>query len=436
MLPTRTPDHPGFRVEWWPIAAWLLLGLGGETRIAAAESVLVVPAASVAQHLVAEWPKDVSSDQAEGWQVVDLDAPGALAKVQRTAHAAPDGTVASESGALLTSLAPRSGAPAARRFALRLQPPAGKQTESPFRFEDVSPTSVKLYQGTQPVFVYNHGVISNQKVPERDRRGSRACYVHPVWGLNGEIITDDFPADHYHHHGIFWAWPHVLIGGQEYDLWTYSNIQPKFVRWLYRQVGPVAAVLAVENGWFVGAKQVLTERVWLRAFQSGADERSLDVSLVLIPGEQGVTLRGAEGKSYGGLTMRFDVWPRRDAVVRAPERTTRFVGTSDASAEDLTNTRLPWADLCAQFPGSPQRSGAAVFVHPNHPDNPPSWLTRCYGALCVGYPGVEAKTFAAGQPFRLDYRVWIHKSEVEQPRLASEYGGFCSGAKPVWQAQP
>lgn len=420
--------------SWFtPTFGWLALSLIA-TPSPGAAPVLTVPASEASQQVTAPWPKEAQGEPADDWELVaNGGSPQAPIAAQRTAQVAADGTVADAHGALLASLPPQPGVQASR--SLTLQPPAAQQAAatSPFRFEDLGATSVKLLEGDRPVFVYNHGVITNAKVAEQDKRGARACYLHPVWGLNGEVLTDDFPADHYHHHGIFWAWPHVLIEGREYDLWTYSNIQPRFVRWLYRQTGPAAAVLAVENGWFVGDRQVMTERVWLRAFRSGADERSLDIALVLIPGDRPVALRGAEGKSYGGLTMRYDVWPRRDSIVRAPGHTVSLSGDSLASPEDLSNTRLPWADLSAQFPGSPQRSGAAVFVHPSHPDYPPSWLTRCYGCLCVGYPGVEARTFEAGVPFRLDYRVWIHKSEVDQERLGRQYGAYGAGANVSWE---
>jgi len=35
---------------------------------------------------------------------------------------------------------------------------------------------------------------------------SRSNYLHPVFGLDGEILTEDFPTDHLHHRGIFWTW--------------------------------------------------------------------------------------------------------------------------------------------------------------------------------------------------------------------------------------
>jgi hypothetical protein len=430
-LLTRTPFRQVFRlsrlVGCLSLVAVAVIG----TASLAAEPTIVVRTGATLQHVNVDWPPDATGQPNGGWQLVETGDPGGAKIVaQRTAKLAADGSVADENGSLLATIRPRSGAQENRTFALR---PTDAKQDSPFRFEDLDDKSLKLLEGDRPLWVYNHGLITCDKVPEQDGRRSRACYVHPVWGLNGEVITDDFPKDHYHHHGIFWAWPHIAIDGKEYDGWTSSNIQQKFVRWIYRQTGPVAAVLAVENGWFVGDKQVLTERIWLRAFRTGEDERALDVAMILIPGERPVTLRGAEGKSYGGLTVRFDVWPRKDATVRAPDHTVNQSGDSLASKEDLSNTRLAWADLTAQFPHSPQRSGATVFVHPGHPDYPPTWLTRCYGCLCVGYPGVEGKTFEAGQPFRMDYRVWVHKNEAEHERLGREYAAYCGGAKAAWK---
>jgi AcrR family transcriptional regulator len=40
-------------------------------------------------------------------------------------------------------------------------------------------------------------------VPEKFRR---SCYIHPLYGLDGEVMTEDFPVDHRHHRGVFWAW--------------------------------------------------------------------------------------------------------------------------------------------------------------------------------------------------------------------------------------
>jgi hypothetical protein len=96
-------------------------------------------------------------------------------------------------------------------LALALAAVRSVAAESPFHFTEVSDKSLGLWEGARPVFVYNHGVMSRTNVPA-DR--ARSSYMHPLYGLDCEVLTDDFPKDHYHHRGLFWAWPHVRIGDQ------------------------------------------------------------------------------------------------------------------------------------------------------------------------------------------------------------------------------
>ena len=59
------------------------------------------------------------------------------------------------------------------------------------RLIEDSDVSVRVLDDNQPVLVYNHGAIVNVDVPETDARRKRACYVHPLWGVNGETLTED-----------------------------------------------------------------------------------------------------------------------------------------------------------------------------------------------------------------------------------------------------
>lgn len=290
-----------------------------------------------------------------------------------------------------------------------------------FHFQAVNDKSLGLWEDDKPVFVYNHGVITNDKVPTTDSRRSRACYVHPLWGLNGEVLTDDFPKDHYHHHGVFWTWPHVAIGDQQYDLWAdRGGLRQQFVRWLHQEAGPMTAVLGVENGWFVGDRKVMIERVRLQAYKSDGKSRALDVALEFIPVDRPITLWGAEGKSYGGLTVRFAPRSRQDTMITVPSGRTK---------DDLPDTPLQWADFTSRFGQMAAQSGAAIFVDPGHPNYPPTWLTRHYGAMCVGWPGVKPQTFEPGKPIHLCYRIWLHKTNVEPAELQQAYDAYCAARK-------
>ncbi|MHB1038484.1 MAG: DUF6807 family protein [Pirellulales bacterium] len=298
------------------------------------------------------------------------------------------------------------------------QPAAAKgavKAQSPFRFAPIGDKSLGLWEGAKPVLVYNFGTMSKPGVPA-DR--NRSSYVHPIYGLDGEVLTDDFPKDHYHHRGLFWGWPHVGIDGKQYDLWAITGIWQRFDRWLKQEAGPAVATLGVENGWYVGDKKVVREQVWLRVHPATADGRAIDVDLTWVPIDSPLTLAGAEGKSYGGLTLRFA--PAKDVAITVPEGRTK---------EDLYITRLPWADLSARFGDAKSPSGAAIFVSPDHPDYPPTWLTRHYGVLCLGWPGVKPATFQPGVPIRCSYRVWLHRGAPDAAKLKEVYRGYAEGKK-------
>ncbi|GAB6166336.1 hypothetical protein JCM19992_23360 [Thermostilla marina] len=284
-----------------------------------------------------------------------------------------------------------------------------------FRLEDVDKTSVRIYQDSTPVLQYNYGTIVNETVPENEPRRQRACYVHPIWGMDGEILTDDFPKDHYHHHGMFWTWPHVIIGENEYSLWEdKGNLRQRFVKWLAQEIGPTACVLGFENGWFEGDRHVLTERVWITVYPADDDTRAIDVDLFLIPKVE-LTLRGAEGKSYGGPTIRFRPPNANASIITVPDGVTK---------NDLTETRLPWADFTTTFDHREHPSGAAIFISKHFPDYPPMWLTRHYGPLCVGWPGTQNRTLEAGKPVHMPYRVWIHRGQPDRDTLAAAYQAY------------
>ena len=40
----------------------------------------------------------------------------------------------------------------------------------------------------------------------------RANYIHPLYGPDGAILTEDFPPDHLHQRGVFWTWHQVWVG--------------------------------------------------------------------------------------------------------------------------------------------------------------------------------------------------------------------------------
>jgi hypothetical protein len=146
----------------------------------------------------------------------------------------------------------------------------------------------------------------------------------------------------------------------------------------------------------------MREEVWLRVYAATPESRSIDVELTWTPLDRPITLFGAPEKSYGGLTLRFA--ERSKTVITVP---------TGRTSDDLLMTKLPWADFAGNFRAPEALSGAAIFVHPDHPAFPPEWMTRHYGVLAVGYPGVTPKIFAPHQSLTCRYRIWVHRGNPE-----------------------
>lgn len=295
---------------------------------------------------------------------------------------------------------------------------------------------LEICERGKPVLVYNASEQIRDEIT--DSRNRRACYVHPLYGLQGEVLTDDFPKDHYHHHGLFWGWMHVAFEGidGEFDNWTHPETL-RFVhhRWLRREAAADQAILAVENGWYLTdskgqrtSDSLMRERITLTVHPEQDNLRLIDFSGEWTPTTRAVTLRGAEGKSYGGVNIRFA--PHQDSVITVADGVT---------SEDLPIARLTWADFTAKFVMPSQtkaestesmlESGIVLMISPNHPDYPPTWLTRHYGVLCIGWPGVDGQTFKPGETFKLDYRILTHKKPLSVEALREIYANYVSEIK-------
>ena len=183
-----------------------------------------------------------------------------------------------------------------------------------FQFHDVNSKSVELTDNGSPVFVYNYGIMLKEgTAPDR----ARCCYLHPVYAPNGVVVTDDFPQDHPHHRGISWMWPVVVVDGKTYDLWTIKGILDRFEKWESKEAGKDKAVLAVQDGWYVGDRKVVQENVEIVAHSLVEGRRDLDITVTLHSAGAEVEIGGTHehDKGYGGgLEIRFA--PRTDTKIR------------------------------------------------------------------------------------------------------------------------
>jgi hypothetical protein len=263
--------------------------------------------------------------------------------------------------------------------------------QTPFAFRELNPDSLELTDRGVPVFVYNHGMILKEGVPE-DRH--RTDYLHPVYAPNGVVLTDDFPRDHYHHRGISWMWPIVRVDDVQYDLWSLKGIRQQFVQWTERRIEAASATLGIENGWYVAERRVAKEDVQIVAHPVVGGRRDLEFTLRLEALGKPVEFSGEpeDRKGYGGFNFRFA--PREQTVIRTESE-------SDAPDSDLRPH--PWAEMAGVFRGKP--AGVRITIDPSNPGYPNGWCLRHYGFLGVAYPGLQTFRLVPGQPLVMKFRV-------------------------------
>ncbi|REJ92890.1 MAG: hypothetical protein DWQ34_01765 [Planctomycetota bacterium] len=81
--------------------------------------------------------------------------------------------------------------------------------------------SVRIMAGGRPVMQYNARVVMPPEGIDPVYRSSG--HLHPVWTPAGRIVTDDFPADHPHQHGIFNAWTKTSFEGRAINFWDQNG---------------------------------------------------------------------------------------------------------------------------------------------------------------------------------------------------------------------
>lgn len=275
--------------------------------------------------------------------------------------------------------------------------------------DSTEPKVLIVREGDNPVYVYNYGTQLPPGVPDRYRR---SCYIHPLYGALGEVLTDDFPKDHYHHRGVAVMWTYVTVGGKTYDLWALNGMKPRFTKVLAMEGGPVYSLLKVSDGWYADGMKVADETWTVKTYLMGDRGRIVDFDIVLKAVKEPVTVKSSE-RGYGGFNIRFA--PRTDTVL--------FSEKGKVPA-DTDKESFLWNDLSARFNGAEGVSGLAIFDNPRNVRHPEPWTNRYYGFMNPAPAAIEPLTFTAAEPLHLRYRMWIHEGDVEVGRVAQAYQAY------------
>lgn len=278
--------------------------------------------------------------------------------------------------------------------------------------EDTAHGLLTVQEGENNILTYRFG---DQLKPGVDSKYVQSCYIHPLFSPDGQPLTDDFPEDHFHHHGLFWTWPVVRTRGLTTSTWEpkLPRLRQHFGRWLKREAARDSFLLGAENSWKLEGKEVVArEIVTLHVHPAGKAGRAIDLELSLEAVGGPLELQGTpdQNKGYGGLCFRGA--PMFMAATMTTDK--------GVLKEDAVHTPFLWADL------STADGGLAIFVSPDHPDFPTKWMVRASyaGIINVSWPGLGSAVLQPGEPVILRYRIYVHRGDAETGGVKTAYSQY------------
>jgi len=254
-----------------------------------------------------------------------------------------------------------------------------------------------------------------------DGQYERAGYVHPLYSLKGNILTENGPADHPYHRGIFWAWHQIILNGKKVaDGWMSEHIAWQPVRLRTKQSDSSLTINAELIWKYKPTKNhqedIARENTKITVFTSSGSYRIIDFEITIKPLQNSLQLGGADDvKGYGGFCLRLKLPPD-----------IRFISGSRNVKPELTAVKArPWMDFEGSFDGADQPiSGVALFCAVPKNDTVQEWILRSEKSM-------QNAVFPGNTPVRLPqdgwhlrYRLIVHSNKVESDELEQLYKAY------------
>lgn len=248
----------------------------------------------------------------------------------------------------------------------------------------------------------------------------RANYIHPLYGLEGGVITEDFPEDHPHHRGVFWAWHQLYVGNTRIgDGWELEDmawdvismdqiISSESSKTLQTEVLWKSPLWKDEKG---NKKPLVKETAHITVHQNGKNFRVVDFQIELLGLEPYMRLGGSgDEKGYGGFSIRM----------KLPDDV-RF---QDKDGEVQPQNTPVKADAWLTISGSSKRrvgkTSVTLIPHKGNPGYPNPWILRTKASMqnaVFPHPGAIPISLSTTTPLRLRYRMLIANKPLKNKQI-------------------
>jgi Family of unknown function (DUF6807) len=322
-----------------------------------------------------------------------------------------------------TFVLPELKAGATKRFQLEEQR-GGPMQNAVLTVRDSDRLTVTASGRKALTFQGGPGELPSASIKTVFRRGG---YIHPVFTPSGRIVTDDYPPDHFHHHGIWFAWTKTEFQGRHPDFWNVGDGTGKveFVALDQSWSGPVhAGFKSRSRSVDVSAPSpvtVLNEQWVVTVYNVGQSLRPFIMfDLVSTQGLATDSPLILPEYRYGGLGFRgHRQWLAKDNC--------EFLTSEGKDRSNGHGTRARWCHIGGKIDG--QAAGVAILDHPSNfrapqamrinPDQP----FFCYSPSLIGDWKIEP-----GKSYVSRYRFIVYDGAPDRAELDRMWNDY---AKPV-----
>jgi len=287
---------------------------------------------------------------------------------------------------------------------------------------------VNITEGGNKLTVEINGNLFTEYVYKGD---AKRPYFYPVIGPTGVAVNRHWPMkegdneqhDHSHHKSLWYT--HGSIN--DIDFWADRDgngdlIHDKFLK---IESGKDMGIIRSQNKYAAPDGTVICTDTRTHKFYNRPDCQMMDFE---------ITFHASQGEVVLGDTKEGSM-----AIRLAP--TMRLKG--DVGQGNIINSegnrdgetwgkRAAWCDYYGPVNG--EIVGVAIFDHPRNPKHPTWWHVRDYGLFAANPFGVsdfERKprgtgniTIPAGENLTFKYRIYIHKGDTKQGKVAEHYSEY------------
>lgn len=257
----------------------------------------------------------------------------------------------------------------------------------------------------------------------------RGAYIHPLVTPGGYRVTEDYPRNHIHHHGVWFPWTKTEFQGRHPDFWNMGQGQGSVV-WVGTDrafsgdsangfevrhqfldyTNPIRNTVALEESWEVVVYQYEDTRgdmdFWM--FDLVSRQQCATADPLKLPEYH-----------YGGLGFRGrDEWDGKPNA--------QFLTSYGEKDRDKGNfTRGRWVDMSGEADG--QYGGVTILCHPDnfrapqpmrlHPTEP----FMCYAPSQLGDWAIEP-----GKEYVSRYRFVVHDGAPDPERLEALWQNYAT----------